>query len=292
MTDLLTPTDGGQGGAPPAQVAQAPSAATTLTTEPAVTPVAAPAWLAGADEARVGYVQNKGWTDPTQVVESYVNLEKLLGADRAGRTVVLPNPDAAPAELASFYDKLGRPSDPSGYKIPVPEGVPPEFATGVAAKLHELGIPKAAGEGLAAWWNEQATAAQAAGKATLDASIAADDAALRTAWGAAFQQNVAQAQAAVRGLGIDKATIDKMEANMGLKATMELFQKIGAKTGEPDFVTGEGGQKFGNALTPGQALAKIAELKADRDFTGKLSRGDAGARAELSKLNAFAYPEG
>jgi hypothetical protein len=248
--------------------------------------------LTGADEARVGYVQNKGWTDPTQVVESYVNLEKLLGADRAGRTVVLPNPDAAPAELASFYDKLGRPSDPSGYKIPVPEGVPPEFATGVAAKLHELGIPKAAGDGLAAWWNEQATAAQTASNAALDASIATDDAALKTAWGAAFQQNVALAQAAVRGLGIDKATIDKMEANMGLKATMELFQKIGAKTGEPDFVTGEGGQKFGNALTPGQALAKIAELKADRDFITKLSRGDAGARAELSKLNAFAYPEG
>jgi hypothetical protein len=292
MTDLLTPVADGQGGAPPAPAAPGPSAATTLTTAPVVAPVAAPAWLTGADEARVGYVQNKGWTDPTQVVESYVNLEKLLGADRAGRTVVLPNPDAAPAELASFYDKLGRPSDPSGYKIPVPEGVPPEFATGVAAKLHELGIPKAAGEGLAAWWNEQATAAQAANKDALDAAITADDAALKASWGAAFQQNVAVAQSAVRALGIDKATIDKMEANMGLKATMELFQKIGSKTGEPEFVTGEGGQKFGNALTPGQAQAKIAELKTDHDFIRKLSMGDAGARAELSRLSGFAYPEG
>ena len=286
MTDLLTPAEGGQGGAPPT------TAANQLTTAPIVPPVAAPAWLTGADEARVGYVQNKGWTEPSQVVESYVNLEKLLGADRAGRTVVLPNPDAPAEEMAKFFDKLGRPSDPTGYKIPVPEGVPAEFATGVAAKMHELGVTKAQGEALASWWNEQGTAAQAATKAALDASIAADDAALKKDWGSAFQQNVALAQSAVRALGIDKATIDKMEANMGLKATMELFQKIGSKTGEPDFVTGEGNQKFGNALTPGQAQAKIAELKTDHDFISKLSKGDAGARAELTRLNAFAYPEG
>ena len=294
MSDILAPAAGGQGGAPPpAPPAPPPSASAALATPPpaAAAPVAAPAWLPGADETLVGYVQNKGWTEPKQILDSYVNLEKLLGADRAGNTVVLPKPDAPKAELDAFFNKLGRPAEPTGYKIPVPEGTTPEFANAAAARMHELGVSKTAGEALASWWNEQAAAAQTAQKATLDASIAADDAALKTAWGAAFQQNVAVAQAAVRALGVDKATIDKLEAGMGLKATMEFFHKIGAKTGESDFVSGSGTERFGNALTPGQAQAKIAELKGDREWVAKFARGDAHARAELTKLTAFAFPE-
>ena len=38
----------------------------------------------------------EGWKDNAAVVESYANLEKLLGADRAGRTVVLPGDKATP----------------------------------------------------------------------------------------------------------------------------------------------------------------------------------------------------
>ena len=286
MTDLLSPAEGGQGGAPPV------TAATQLTAPaPAPTPIPVAPWMVGMDTDSVEYLQGKHFETPSDLLKSYKSAEAYIRVPEDNR-LVLPPSEAGPEVWGKFYDKLGRPSDPAGYKIPVPEGVPPEFATGVAAKMHELGVTKAQGEALASYWNEQGAAAQAATKAALDASIAADDAALKKDWGSAFQQNVALAQSAVRALGIDKATIDKMEANMGLKATMELFQKIGSKTGEPDFVTGEGNQKFGNALTPGQAQAKIAELKTDHDFISKLSKGDAGARAELTRLNAFAYPEG
>ena len=290
MTDIVAPAAGGQGEAPPAAPA---SAAATLTAPQApAAPVAAPTWLEGADPTLVGYVQNKGWSEPKQVLDSYVNLEKLLGADRAGNTVVMPKVDALPQELDAFYNRLGRPSDPAGYKIPVPEGVPPDFANAAAAKMHELGLTQKAGETLGSWWNEQAKAAQAAQQTELAAKVQADDAALKKDWGAAFDQNRVIAQNAARALGVDAATIEKMQEVMGLKATMEHFHKIGSKMGEPEFVSGETRENFGAALTPGQAQAKINELKGDKNFVARYVNHDAAAVAEMARLHAFAFPEG
>ena len=120
---------------------------------PAAPPVAAPNWLDGADEVTVGYVQNKGWEKPTQVLESYRNLEKLMGADRAGNTVILPKPDATPEEFGKFYDRLGRPSDAAGYKLQVPQGGDPEFAKIAGNWFHESGLTAKQGEELAGRWN-------------------------------------------------------------------------------------------------------------------------------------------
>jgi len=282
MSDVNTPAEGGQGAAPAAASAAAPAAAA---------PAAAPSWLSGADETTVGYVQNKGWTEPKQVLEGYRNLEKLLGADKAGNAVILPKPDAQQAELDAFYNRLGRPVDASGYKLAVPEGADPTFAQAAAGKFHELGLTQKQGEALTAWWNETAGANTAAAQAAKATAFQADDAALKTAWGAAYQQNLTAAQAAVRGLGLDDATIDKLADSMGHKAAMEFFHKIGAKIGEPDFVAGDKLETFGSALTPGQAKAKIAELMKDKGFTAKYLSNDAAAKAEMERLHKFAYPE-
>jgi hypothetical protein len=285
MTDITAPADGGQGTTPPA----------SLATPPPATPPAAPAipWLDGADEVTVGYVQNKGWSEPKQVLDGYRNLEKLLGADRAGNTVVLPKPDAPQAEVDAFYTKLGRPADATGYKLEIPPvGGDPDFAKTAAGWFHELGLSQKQGEGVAAKWNEFAKAQMEASERQQQTAFEADDKAVRDEWGQAFNQNLVMAQAAARGLGIDEATLDKLQDSLGHKAVMNLFYKIGSKIGEPGFVTGSGDQKFGSVLTPGQAKAKIQELQADKAFGAKYVSGDAEARAEMKRLHEFAYPSG
>ena len=249
-------------------------------------------WLPGADEVRLGYVQNKGWKDPAEAIESYVNLEKLMGADRAGNTVVLPKPDAPKAEVDAFYNRLGRPADPAGYKIEVPaEGGDPEFAKAAAAKMHELGLPKSQGEALAAWFNEQAGAALGAQKTQTAAQRTADEAALKQEWGQAFQQNLAQAATARRALGVDDATLDKLDSVLGLKGTLKLFQQIGSKSGEAEFIQGSGQPGFKGILSPGQAQAKIKEYRQDKNFVKRLTDKDASATAEWKSLHEQAYPE-
>lgn len=278
----VTPIDPGAG--EPAAVA-APAVAVPVA---AATPIP---WLSGADDLTVGYVQNKGWTEPAQVLDGYRNLEKVMGADRLGRTVVMPKPDAPPAEMEAYFNKLGRPSDPSGYKFELPSDADPKFASGAAAEFHRLGVPKDMAEGIVKWNNDQVAAAQEAAKQEHLQKFQADDAALHTKWGLAFSQEMERARAAARGLGVTEEQVNAMELNLGHMATMEFFRNIGLKIGEPDFVSGDGKASFGGAMTSQQALAKIAALRQDKDFVARYQKKDAAAVAEMGSLHKFAYPE-
>jgi hypothetical protein len=302
MSEAIASTDGGQGAsAAPAATGAAVSTATApaaptgtqATAAPApAAPAAAPSWLNGADETTIGYVQNKGWNDPKQVLDGYRNLEKLLGADKANNAVVLPKHDADPKEWGAVYDKLGRPSTPEGYQVQFPDGGDKNAQASLLAKVHELGLTKSQAEGLFGELNNRVTTQQNAAKADAQTRFQAEDQAIRAEWGQAYQQNLVQAQAAARGLGLDAPTIDKLAGALGHKATMGLLQKIGATLKEDSFVTPGSPQGFGSALTPGQAKAQIQTLMADRDFSSKYMQGNSEARAKMESLHQYAYPEG
>lgn len=299
MTDTTAPTDGGQGGTTSAAMSAAPAAPAAPTSAQVAATPAAPAaapiaWLNGADETTVGYVQNKGWTEPTQVLDGYRNLEKLLGADKAGNALIVPKGDATPQEWAAVYDRLGRPTGPDGYKVELPAGGDKAVHDASLAKFHELGLTKAQGETLANWYNGLVQQSSSAQEAQRQQTFQADDMALKTDWGQAFTQNLAQAQQAARGLGLDSATIDKMSDALGHKGTMQLLQKIGSKMGEDTFVTGDNTEKFGAAMTPGQAKAEIQTLMADKDFVNKYRAGGMTSKEflQMQRLQSFAFPEG
>lgn len=309
MSDAIASADGGQGAAPAAPAAPISSSSmlnvTPVTSEtaatgsqlapsaaPAAPAAAAPKWLDGADETTIGYVQNKGWSEPKQVLEGYRNLEKLLGADKANNAVVIPKADADPKEWAAVYDRLGRPSSPDGYKVQFPEGGDKAVQQALLTKAHELGLTKAQAEGLFGELNQRSTEIVSKMEADKAARFQQEDQAVRQEWGQAFTQNLAQAQNAARGLGLDAETIDKLSDALGHKATMNLLQKIGSRMGEDSFVSGDGSTSFGSAMTPGQAKAQIQSLMADKDFTTKYLANNADAKAKMAELHRYAYPEG
>ncbi len=276
MTDQMTPGDG-QGQQQTQQTQQ--------------TPPAGVAWLPGADELTVGYVQNKGWDNPAKAVESYRNLEKLFGADKAGNTVVLPKPDAQPAELDAFYNRLGRPASADGYKIPVPEGSDPAFSKVAAQWFFENGVPAKAAEGIATKWNEFAKQQAELADQTRVEKFTVEDQALRKKWGAAFDQNLGQVKSFYQAAGLDETVIDALQESMGHLRTMEFLHSLAIKTGEPEFVNGQTQPGFGGAMTPEQAKARVEDLKADPTWRAKYLNGDVTAKDEMARLMRFAYPE-
>ena len=46
-------------------------------------------WYSGLPEETRGMVEIKGWKGPEDAIQSYANLEKMLGADKAGRGLVI-----------------------------------------------------------------------------------------------------------------------------------------------------------------------------------------------------------
>ena len=288
MTDMA-PADGGQGAATVAPVSPENSGAITQLNNGNPGQLSNGfEWLNGADELTVGYAQNKGWDNPLKAVESYKNLEKVFGADKAGRTVVLPKEGE---DFGAFYDKLGRPTGPDGYKIQAANG-DENYAKVMSEKFHELGLTKAQGEQFAGWFNEMMTNGQQNEAAQRTAAIEAENVQLRSDWGAAYDKNVLIAREGARQLGFDADSITKLEGAIGHKATMELFQKFGSLLPEDGLVTGGTNTGFGSTMTPAQAKAEIQSLMQDRDFVSKYTSGAKDARDKMAQLHAYAYPEG
>lgn len=259
---------------------------TTTTTATTETTHAQPsvAWLPGSDEAMAGYVQTKGWQGPADAVESYRNIEKVLGADRAGRTVVLPAADDAP-EWSQVYDKLGRPKGPDGYELKVPDGADPEFAKIAATKMHELGLTQKQGAALAAWWNEQAGGASAAQQAAEQAALEAEHRQLEKDWGTGPDALLRRelARRAATSLGLDEASITALEKVAGFSKTMKAFAKMGDLLREHG---AEGINEPGSfGMTPEGARARRSQLMADKDFRTRAMNANSSEWAEMQRLD-------
>lgn len=247
-------------------------------------------WLQGADELTVGFAQNKGWDSPIKALDSYRNLEKLLGADKANNAVILPKSAEDAASWNALYDRLGRPSDPNGYGFKSETG-DQTFDTALSSKFHELGLSKEQGQKFGQWLNESMAQGKQVEAAKQAQVFAQDQSALQQEWGAAYTQNLAAAQVAARALGMDGDTIDKIAGAIGHKATMTMLSRIGAGYEEDGFVTGDAPSGFGNAMTPGQAKSEIQSLMSDSDFMKAYLGGNTDARNKMQRLHQFAYPE-
>lgn len=242
-------------------------------------------------------VKAKGWKHPAEALLSYTNLEKLMGADKAGRTILAPK-DAEDAEgWNAIYDRLGRPKDPTGYKLPVPEGDDGALAKAMAPVLHKHGLTARQAEGLAGDWNtmmaDMATAANEAYAAQTEAEYKA----LQSEWGAATKQNEELARRAVakfgKDVGLNEDKMNALEKAIGTAPMLKMFHAIGASFAEGSFIDGKGGGD--GAMTPAQAQAKINAKFGDTDFMGRYTNADPkirqGAIDEMMALQRMANPQ-
>lgn len=248
---------------------------------------AAPAipWLADADPDTVGFVQNKVWQSPADAVKGYIGLEKLLGADRAGRTFTIPKDEADADGWAQVWSKLGRPDNADGYELPVPQGQSPDFSKQAAAWFHEAGVPKGQATKLAAKWNEYVQGqSQAQVQAEQDA-LAREHEQLKQDWGtgdaAAMQREIAR-RAAVK-LGMDETAIEALEKVQGYSKTMKALAKMGELLGEHKAEGLSEGTSFG--ITPEAAKSRKSQLMADPQWRAKAMNPASAEWAELQKLD-------
>ena len=283
---LRRPDDGGAGGSAGAGgAAPPPPPPAGGAAPPPPPPPAGPTWLQGADEATLGYVQNKGWQNPTDVLAGYRNLETVLGADRAGRTIVLPKDDQDVTTRETMLTKLGWSKDAGAYKLPVPDGADPKFASDMAALFSKHGVPVANAQALTADWNAmQAANARAAGEADAAASAAAD-AQLDKDWGSERANRTEIARRAAVGLGLDAAALDTLQKGTGYVSIMKALAKVGDLMKEHGAAgMGESAGSFG--MTPEGAKQRRSELLADRDWGKRAMVPNSAEWNEMKRLDA------
>lgn len=253
-------------------------------------PDAAKSWYSDFDDLTRGYVEQKGFKDPSAVVNSYQNLEKLMGHERAGRTMVLPKDDQDTETLGKIYDRLGRPASAEDYKLPVPEGDQGEFAKVAASKFHELGLSSKQGQALAEWFNGHGSQLQQQQEAAFERQRDEDFSKLEQEWGDQFNVRAEVARRAMREAGLSPEEGAMLERTLGVhKAAkaFEFFGKMFSEHGGKGFEN-SGGGKF--SQTPEEAKSRINSLTQDKAWQQRYFSGDADARAEMDRLQKTAYP--
>lgn len=245
--------------------------------------------------------KTKGWKSPNDIVTSYANLEKLVGADK----VALPGKDAKPEEFAAIYDKLGRPETPDKYDLgdfKVPEGLPwdIEGQKAMIAGMHARGLNSQQVQGqlkdYAAWAGQiqksRDDAAEKAPKLTT--------AALQKEWGADFAANMDAANVAAKEfLGDDLEAVRHLRLEDGTLLGDNLlylrgFANVGKLMSEPTNLAGLGSTS-GFRGTPAAAKGELETLKSDQNFQKALTDAahpeHEAAVQRQTRLYAAAYPE-
>lgn len=248
-------------------------------------------WLTGVPEATKAYVTSKGFKDVNSVITSYQNFEKLQGVP-AENVLKLPTKPDDTEGWNAVYNKLGRPAKAEEYQLPIPEkGGDPEFAKWASETFHEVGVSKSQAQKIVEKWNGQMGKLLQMQQEAAKTKGQAEETALKTEWGGAFQQNVGVAQNAAAVFGLNDQQINAIEQALGFAATMKLFHTLGTRVGEDKFVTGGGGRNFSSVMTPDQAKAEISRLKGDTDFVTRYLRNEPEQKERMAQLHKMAYPE-
>jgi hypothetical protein len=245
------------------------------------------AWLPNADPETVGYVQNKKWSDPGAMLTSYKHLETMVGAP-ADQVIRLPKEDT-PEAWSQVFDRLGRPKTADDYEIPMPEqGGDEEYAKSFKAWAHELGLSTKQAKALAEKNNEYIAKVMGAQQETSTAQMTEQVNGLKKEWGQAFEQNSAIVEQVADKFGMDENQLLSLKAAMGPAGAMKFLHNIGTRLGEDAFVGNGSGAGFQGALTPGQAQAKIAELRGDPTWVTSYLSGDPSKVGEMRRLQEMA----
>jgi len=145
----------------------------------------------------------KKFANLENVLLSYSNLERKMGAASNDEFVRMPGEKADPATIAAFRAKMGVPATPEDYGLKRPEGVPEEAwnedqAKGFAKLAHEIGLPKNAAAKLVEWQGQRLEGEIKAHNEALEKQNQEADAELRTAWGEDYERNMDLAARVVR----------------------------------------------------------------------------------------------
>ena len=270
-----------------------PEAAGAATTQdPAAAAAGAADWKAGLEPDIANHPSMAAFKGPQDVAKSWVNAQKLIGADK----IPVPGKDATPEEWALVYDRLGRPGNAEGYVLPevkMPEGFPeadPAITQGFKEQCHQLGILPAQAAKLYEWYQGVNGQAYTGMMTENQGKQTAAETSLRQEWGKAYDTNLGQAQAVLKQFGDESITQMLEQSGLGNDPNLIKFlANIGKNFGED----GLHGKPTSFTKSPDEAKAEINTILADKGgaYFNKENPEHTMMVKKMADLHAMAYPE-
>lgn len=232
-----------------------------------------PSWADSVKDTEVkSWLQNKAYPDAEHALKAHRSLEQLMGADKAGRTLLVPKDDSDIEGWKAVASKLGVPANPADYKLPVPEGMDGGFANTASTWFHEAGVPPRMAKFVAEKWNGWVAEQVKAGEQQEAAESAKQMKGLESEWGNKYTENTELARRGLREFGskfgLDDAALKRAESVLGAANLVKFFHGLGSLNAESSFAGNDGGGSFG--ISPQAARKELNGYYADRS-AGKIN---------------------
>ncbi len=251
---------------------------------------AAKPWFDGLDAETLGHWDNKGWKkdDPKALAgelhKAWKAAEKFVGVP-ADQVLRLPKDQNDEAGWAGVRERLGMPKEAKDYDfsaIKFADGTELEagFTDSMRSALHKAGVAKDAAPEIVKAVVKYLGDADAAEASARTVTLKAERDSLTKEWGNNFEFNRLTAMQGAKRLGVDEATVAKLEGEIGYAKVMEMFRRIGAGTSEDTFVEGTSG----NPTTRNGAVARKSELMSDPEWSKRFL---SGSKKEVDEMNAL-----
>jgi hypothetical protein len=197
------------------------------------------------------------FTDPGALAKSYVNAQRMIGADK----IALPGKSATPDEWREVYNRLGAPTEASGYEfdgdVPLEENYLNSFREHALnaglrpSQANEMmNFVRSTIDGMNEGMSQSAEEARYAGEQEL-----------RQEFGQAFEQRLELAQMAAKNLLGGTEMFDNIQLSDGRMLgdhpdIIRMFSNLASQIGE-DNLAGETTELI---MTPEEASRQIAEM--------------------------------
>jgi len=241
-------------------------------------------WYDGADAELIGHIQTKGWDDPVKAAKAHRELEKAMGGDKR---IAIPSDDASAEDMATFYQKLGRPESADKYELPeAGEGVSgnKEFEGAFKNWAFEAGLNAKQTALLAGKYNEFAAEMLSDQNNISDELEVEGKAELKKAWGSEYGNQMEAAKRALEEHGVKDVSADDMVVNPAL---LKLVAGVGKRLMEDEHVGGDG-SNTGFGMTPEQARDQKDKLLGNKEFNAAYLSGDKQKVAKINRLTEIA----
>jgi hypothetical protein len=264
-------------------------------------------WFDSFDDATKNYINSRGLTDKDvgaaflETAKAHQEAQAYIGVPKE-QLLKLPKADAPPEEWDEVHARLGWSKNADDYKLDglkLSDGTDADDSLKdfLRAQATELRLSPAAATKLAEATLKHLESGTAA--KTADETAAATKALeqLRQSWGPNYEANKVIAdnayEAIMSAAKFDQPTMTKaiqqLGAVSGKAEVMQMLLAVGQKMGEDKFVGGGGpGENLGPRNAE-QAVARIAELKADTTWVSRYLAGGTAENKEMNDLHTLAY---
>jgi hypothetical protein len=227
------------------------------------------------------------FTDPGALAKSYVNAQRMIGADKVAK----PGQSWTDDQYNDWYAAVGRPDSADAYDANFGEDADSEQTARFRQVAWEAGLQPRQLSKIVDFFNEAGAEAQTATQTRTEEAVFAAEQELRKEFGQAFEQRMGLAQSAARTLLGNEGM--EMFENVQLADgrmlgdhpdVVRMFANLAEQIGEDNLV----GEPTELIMTPEEASRQIAEMtRRDGPYFDKMHPEHDTYVAEVLRLREF-----